>query len=190
MSRDTFTVVVGFSSVRSSASALTWAVDEAGGRGGRVVAVRAWRPSPPGSTGMRPPLQTYVPEEDQAQQADRLAREVEDVVGAGAPVVCRLVHGGRRKTLLAEASAADLLVVGAPRRLRPSDGLGFAHRLLYATSCPVVVMPPQPRGQGAASARMAAVTRRVGEEIVRAAGESGRPGVRAPHVPDPDAEPR
>ena len=143
----TYTVVVAVGSVQTSAAPLRWAVAEAAARDGRVVAVRTWRPSSGGVSGTRPPLRTYDPRADRADAEARLAADVEALVGADAPVECRLVEGGRRKALLAAAAGADLLVVGAPRRARVGEGLGFAHRLLYSAECPIVVMPPGGAGR-------------------------------------------
>lgn len=137
-----YTVVVAIGSTATSAAPLRWAVEEAAARRGRVVAVRGWRPAQPGVSGTRPPLQTYDSREDHGDAEARLVADVESLVGADAAVECRLVVGGRRKALLAAAADADLLVVGGPRRARIGEGLGFAHRLLYSTQCPIVVMPP------------------------------------------------
>ena len=91
----------------------------------------------------------------------------------------RLVRGGRLKVLLKAAAEADLLVVDAPRQLMA--GPMFAHRLLYAAPCPVVVMPPVLSDEPPSTlSRMAGV---VGRGIVVAAGTAGRPGYRPPLRP-------
>jgi len=138
----TGTIVVGVSGRSRSASALTWAVDEARHRDAAVVAIRAWRPSAPSSSGSRPPLQTYDSESAYAAEQARLEADVAGVLGPDHGVECRLVHGGRRKVLIAAAQGADLLVLDAPRQSDLSVGPRFAHRLVYTAPCPVVIMPP------------------------------------------------
>ena len=53
--------------------------------------------------------------------------------------------------LIKAALGADLLVVDAPRQLLA--GPMFAHRLIYAAACPVVVMPPADLGRAAVGAQ-------------------------------------
>jgi nucleotide-binding universal stress UspA family protein len=135
-----FTVVVGVSPTSRSPVALAWAQEEARIRGGRVVAVRAWRPVPPTYTGNRPPMLGEEPTSALAQEEARLAEDVDGVLGPAHQVECRLVEGGRRRVLLREAAGADLLVLDAPRRSQLSGGVFFAHRLVYSAPCPVVIM--------------------------------------------------
>ena len=79
--------------------------------------------------------------------------------------------------MLIEASeGADLLVVDAPRQLMA--GPMFAHRLVYAASCPVVVMPPDISGEPASV--LTRVAGAIGRSVVTAAGTAGRPGYRRP----------
>lgn len=136
----TFTVVVGASPTSRSPLALVWAQEEARIRGGRVVAVRAWRPVPPTYTGNRPPMLGEEPASALVQEEARLAEDVDGVLGPAHQVECRLVEGGRRKVLLNAAAGADLVVLDAPRRLQLSGGVFFAHRLVYSAPCPVVIM--------------------------------------------------
>jgi hypothetical protein len=67
-------------------------------------------------------------------------------------------------------------VVDAPRQLLA--GPMFAHRLIYAASCPVVVMPPDVSGEPASALARAAGA--IGRQVVNAAGTAGRPGYRRP----------
>ncbi|MEO7059903.1 MAG: universal stress protein [Lapillicoccus sp.] len=145
------TIVVGVSGRTGSPGALRWAVEEAGHRGSTVVAVRAWRPSSPMASGARPPLQTYDVDSAHTAEEARLAADVAKVLGPDHSVECRLIHGGRRKVLVAAARAADLLVLDAPRPSDLSVGPMFAHRLVYAAPCPVVIMPPAMTRAAAAS---------------------------------------
>ncbi len=172
-----YTIVVGVSATSRSPAALQWAVDLAALRGGRVFAVRAWRPTPPQSSSHGlPAAVSERPAEAEAAAAERLAADVTEVLGAGHDVECRLVRGGRRKALLAAASTADLLVIDAPRRTDLSSSPVFAQRLVGDAACPVLVMPPT--GPGAAHRLLGRAT----EELVRAAGQAGRPGIRPPSV--------
>lgn len=182
-----FTVVVGVSATTSSPGALRWAVAEAAARGGSVIAVRAWRPATPMSSGARPPLHTYDADAAYAADQERLMADVAQVLGPDHEVICRLVHGGRRKVLLAQAVGADLLVIDTPRQPDLAGGPLFAHRLLHRAPCPVVVMPPSVSGVGPSA--LAKAGRTMGSEVIRAAASAGRPGVRAPYTKpgDPDA---
>jgi len=182
-----YTVLVGVSATSTSPGALSWAVAEAAARGGSVVAVRAWRPATSMSSGTRPPLQTYDAEDAYAGEQERLAADVASVLGQDHQVECRLVEGSRRKVLLRQARDADLLVIDAPRESVLNGGVFFAHRLVYAAPCPVVIMPPSVSGVGPTG--LARAGRRLGEEVVRAAGTAGRPGVR-PSLPSYDPEER
>jgi len=173
-----FTVVVGVSTTSTSPGALTWAVAEAAARGGSVVAVRAWRPTTPTSSGTRPPLHTYDAEAGYAGEQERLSVDVAAVLGPDHQVECRLIEGGRRKVLLKQARDADLLVVDAPRQTELGGGVLFVHRLVYAAPCPVVIMPPSVAGRGPTG--LARAGRKLGEEVIRAASTAGRPGVRPP----------
>ena len=173
-----FTVVVGVSATTSSPGALRWAVAEAVARGGSVIAVRAWRPATPMSSGARPPLHTYDGDTAYAAEQERLETDVARVLGPDHDVACRLVRGGRRKVLLAQTEGADLLVVDAPRQSDLAGGPLRADRLLRRAACPVVVMPPPVSGVGPSA--MAKASRTFGREVIRAAGSAGRPGVRGP----------
>jgi len=174
-----YTIVVGVSATSKSPTALHWATELAALRGGRVVAVRAWRPTAP-QTGSRvtpaPLSEDTATAETEAR--DELESDVAEVLGADHSVDVRLVRGGRRKSLLAVAQHADLLVIDAPRRLDLSSPPGFAHRLLYAAHCPVVVMPPSLSGIGRSPLERAG--RAVGRGVSEAAGRSGRPGLSHP----------
>lgn len=174
MAEHSYTVVVGVSPRSSSPTALRWAHDHAARQGGRVVAVRAWRAgapqaTPSGTTAARMPSSLDA----ETDGWSRLAADVADVLGPGHDVELRLERGDRRTALLEAARDADLLVVDAPRALHRSPL--FAHRLVYAAPCPVVVMPP--RISGEPEDGLARVSRAAGRAALRAAGTAGRPGL-------------
>jgi nucleotide-binding universal stress UspA family protein len=172
-----YTIVVGVSATSTSSTALRWAVDLAALRGARVVAVRVWRQVPEGDTLEEQPGDAAHPGEKVPEHALRqLEMDVSDVLGEGHGVECRLVHGGRRKGLIAAAAGADLLVIDAPRRMDLSAEPLFAQRLINHAHCPVVVMPPEISG-----APLTPIER-AGQSIAEAAGRSGRPGMS--HPPD------
>lgn len=170
MTEHVYTVVVGVSPRSSSLTALRWAHEQARGHGGRVVAVRAWRTpnpqaTPSGTTASRVASVTETEHDAMA----RLAADVASVLGEDHGVDVRVVRGDRRKALLDSAEGADLLVVDAPRSLASAPL--FAHRLVYAAPCPVVVMPPRISGEPETGLE------RAGWAAVRAAGSAGRPGL-------------
>jgi hypothetical protein len=76
------------------------------------------------------------------------------------------------------AVGADLLVIDAPRAL--IAGPMFAHRLIYAATCPVVVMPPDISGEP--ETMLTRMTVALGRSMLTAAGTAGRPGYRRPIV--------
>ena len=180
METSTYTVVVGVSPTSKSETALRWAVDQAHHHGGRVVAARAWqvpRTAPPntvaqGTSAGRLPTATTL--ESQARQ--QLADDLEHVLGPDHDVEVLVLRGGRRKSLVAAARGADLLVVDAPRAL--TTGPMFAHRLVYSASCPVVVMPPTVAG--APPSWLQRLSSAAGRQSLRSLGTSGRPGLTAP----------
>ena len=177
-----YTIVVGVSATSKSPTALHWATELAALRGGRVVAVRAWRPTPP-QTASRvtpSPIIEDVPSA-RAQALAELEADVAEVLGGQHEVDVRLVQGGRRKTLLAASEQADLLVVDAPRRLDRGALAGFAPRLVRAARCPVVVMPPSV--SRAAPTPFERAVGSVARSVTEAAGRAGRPGLSHPQPP-------
>jgi len=174
-----YTVVVGVSPTSGSPTALAWAQAQARQNGGQVIAVRAWRMPNPQATPSGTPA-SRISREDDVEQAALAALEA-DVAAAlgtdhGAEV--QLLRGSKFKVLVTSAKGADLLVVDAPRQLLA--GPMFAHRLVYATSCPVVVMPPHVSTEPSAFSRVAGA---IGRSVVTAAGTAGRPGYQRPRMP-------
>lgn len=177
-----YTVVVGVSATSKSPAALQWAAEEARARGGRVVAVRAWRPTPP-QTGSRvtPAPLGRDAGEDEAETLRALEADVTQVLGPGHGADVRLIRGSKHRALLDVSRDADLLVIDAPRRLELAAMPGFAARLVYAAQCPVVVMPPGLSGTRANAIERAAGA--VGRGVAEAAGRARRPGLSHPRPP-------
>jgi nucleotide-binding universal stress UspA family protein len=174
-----YTIVVGVSATSKSPTALHWASDLAAVRGGRVVAVRAWRSTPP-QTGSRVTPAPLVEDVSEAERAAlrQLVDDVEEVLGPNHTAEVQLVHGGKRRALIEAARDADLLVIDAPRRLDLTAAPGFAQRLVYAAPCPVVVMPPSVSGAPRTPLERAASA--LGRGVTEAAGRAGRPGLSHP----------
>jgi hypothetical protein len=176
-----YTIVVGVSARSQSPTALRWAVENARTHQGRVVAIRAWRPTAP-QTGSRVNPAPIAEDEPTSEKAARhaLERDVAEVLGdaGGVPVEARLVVGGRRTALIQASSGADLLVVDAPRPSDLATSPLQLRRLVYGAHCPVVVMPPTISGEPPTWLERAG--RAAGRSIVDAAGRAGRPGVRPP----------
>ena len=175
-----YTVIVGVSETSNSPTALIWARAQAEANGGRAIAVRVHRtphlPAGP-SAGS-----SWVPQDPaslRAQQHTQLERDVAAVLGDHHGVETRVIHGSRRRGLLNEAREADLLVIDAPRT--PSMSPLLAHRIVYAATCPVVVMPPSI--SGAPESALARSSHALGRAALRSAGTSGRPGFRLPIDP-------
>jgi hypothetical protein len=172
-----YTVVVGVSATSKSPTALVWARAQAEVNGGRLIAVRVYQvpnvPTGPSGSSSRIPQN---PDQLQADQHARLQRDVAEVLGEDHGVEIRVVHGSKRRGLLDQAHGADLLVIDAPRT--PSMSPLLAHRIVYAATCPVVVMPPSISGAPASALSRSA--RAFGRAALRSAGTSGRAGFRPP----------
>ncbi len=175
-----YTVIVGVSATSKSPTALVWGHAQAKVNDGRLVAVRVYQvphiPAGPSGSSSRFPQD---PDTLRADQEARLQRDVAEVLGEDHGVEIRVIHGSRRRGLLNEAREADLLVIGAPRR--PSMSPLLAHRIVYAATCPVVVMPPSISGVPEPAISRSA--RSLGRAALRSAGTSGRPGYRPPSAP-------
>ncbi|MFS4092546.1 universal stress protein [Streptomyces sp. AF1A] len=136
-------VVVGVEDGEGSGTAVDFALREAKVRRCRLVAVHAWSaPSGACTTAQapswfleahrRPPAQVL---DDALRHPAERHRDVE--------VSRMLAEKPARTALLEAASTADLLVVGARRRLgHPGLQLGLVnHALLHHAPCPVAVVP-------------------------------------------------
>ncbi|MFG3064736.1 universal stress protein [Streptomyces sp. NPDC048231] len=137
------TVVVGIEDGEGSGTAVDFALREAGVRGCRLVAVHAW--TAPSGTCMTPRAPSWFLEAHRRPPAqvldDALRHPAERYRDAA--VSRKLIEKPARPALLEAASAADLLVVGARRRLgHPGLQLGLInHALLHHAPCPVAVVP-------------------------------------------------
>jgi len=175
-----YTIIVGVSATTKSPAALVWAKALADANGGRLVAVRVYQASRPADTnqssspGTAPHDPALVDE-----QAAQLQRDVAEVLGEDHGAEIRVVHASKRQGLINVSRGADLLVIDAPRG--PSMSPLLAHRVVYAATCPVVVMPPAVSGAGESA--LARSARAVGRAALRSAGTSGRPGFRPPAAP-------
>ncbi len=158
-----YTVVVGVSATSGSPAALTWAAAQAAANDGRLVAVRVLKPS--GAT-----------EPDRADAQAALDADVVATLGEEHGAECRVLHGGKRRSLLAVSAGADLLVIDAARS--PSSSSMLAHRVISAAQCPVVVLPPSLNSEPAS--RISEAGRAASQSALRAVGTSGRPGYRPP----------
>jgi nucleotide-binding universal stress UspA family protein len=137
------TIVVGVSATSKSPAALRWAAEQAALLGGRVVAVRAWRPLLPGTASRGTPA-VATPDLAAAEAAEResLAADVAEILGHDHPVEVRLIHGSKAAALLEAAQGADLIVIDTPPRTDLSIPPWFVDRLIHRAPCPVVIMPP------------------------------------------------
>ena len=176
MAERPYTVVVGVSASSKSPTALDWGRAQAGPEG-RLVAVRAWRmPNPQATPSGTPAGRIARAEEVEVEARAALEQDVAATLGEGHGAEIQLVRGSKYAVLLKAAEDADLLVVDAPRQLLA--GPMFAHRLVYAASCPVVVMPPRISGEPASV--LSRVAGAVGRNVLTAAGTAGRPGYQRP----------
>jgi len=167
-----YTVIVGVSATSKSPTALVWGKAQAQANGGRLIAVRV-HPTPPSqqATDLQPLRE---------QQLADLQRDVVDVLGEDHGADIRVLHGGKRRCLINESHEADVLVIDAPRA--PSMSPLLAQRIVYAATCPVVVMPPSISGLPESALTRSA--RAVGRAALRSAGTSGRAGYRPPVNPE------
>ncbi len=170
-----YTVVVGVSATSKSPAALVWAAAQARTNGGRLIAVRVLRrPSSPDASTIRPSESSES--SSRLEHQAHLEADVLEALGAEHEVECRVLYGGKRKSLVAVAAGADLLVIDAAQA--PSSSTLLAHRIIGAAPCPVVVLPQALSG-GQPSA-ISEAGRSLGESVLRAMGTSGRPGYRPP----------
>ncbi|MEO5652966.1 MAG: universal stress protein [Marmoricola sp.] len=173
-----YTVVVGVSVTSKSPAALEWAAAQAKANHGRLVAVRVLKrhTTKDGSTEQAP--QELHGDSVESQLAE-LEADVAATLGTEHEAECRVLYGGKRKSLLAVAGGADLLVIDAART--PSSSSLLAHRIIAASMCPVVVLPPSLSGEPLSGFSKAG--RAMGQAALRAVGTSGRPGYRPPEWP-------
>lgn len=166
------TVVVGISDTSTSAAALHWGLHQLDLHGGgRVLAVRAWRPRSL-ATGTASPR---VPQtaEIEAQERVRLSADVASVVGHDPRVETHLVRGTPSDVLVEASRGAHLLVLDAPRA--PVTRPLLAPSVVYRLDCPVVMMPPSISGEPPRPWERLLAS--AGRAMLRSAGQAGRPGL-------------
>ena len=175
-----YTVVVGVSATSKSPTALVWGKALADAHHGRLVAVRVHpmprTPEAPGTSARS----HHQPDQFRDEQQAELERDVTEVLGEDHGAEIRVIHNSKRRGLINESHEADVLVIDAPRA--PSMSPLLAQRIVYAASCPVVVMPPSISGLPESSLSRSA--RAIGRAALRSAGTSGRAGYRPPGNPD------
>lgn len=85
----------------------------------------------------------------QRRRAEHLLARVVDQTAVAAPIERRLAFGDRagRLAQIAAEEGADIIILGSPRerRLRWRWRSTLARELESATSCPLVIAPPQSR---------------------------------------------
>ena len=132
-------IVAGVDGSKQSEVALEWAIDEADRHGADLVVLHAWE------YPYRMTSEGYAPGSDLAQVDAAIVidaaieRARERMAGS---VLSRLVEGGATQSLLDEAEAADLLVVGSRGRggFRSMLLGSVAHAVSAHAQCPVVVV--------------------------------------------------
>ncbi|MEV5505489.1 universal stress protein [Streptomyces orinoci] len=136
-------VVVGVGEADEAATAVRFALREAGTRGCELQAVRAWR-SPQQPTDALGVLDSAARSYEEWAKAV-LDEVLEDAVTAhpDVPVTRTALEGPAHRVLLGPAAEADLLVLGAARR---QEGFGLhlgrtGHAALHHARCPVAVVP-------------------------------------------------
>jgi nucleotide-binding universal stress UspA family protein len=137
------TIVVGVDGSRGSRGALTWAAAEAADHRADLVVLKVWERTllPALGSGSAPSGDVPDPGE---QAAKDLVEVIKEELGEDPPVLAlpRVKEGNAAEVLIAESSAADLLVVGTR-----GHG-GFAGLVLGSVSqhvaayaqCPVTVV--------------------------------------------------
>ncbi len=177
-----YTVVVGVSATSKSPTALVWGRAQAVANHGRLIAVRVYpQAQSQGSPGVGSAASPELLSLRDQHRAD-LERDVAEVLGEEHAAEIRVVYGSKRRGLINQSREADVLVIDAPRA--PSMSPLLAQRVVYAASCPVVVMPPSISGLPESSLTRSA--RAVGRAALRSAGTSGRAGYRPPGTVEDD----
>jgi nucleotide-binding universal stress UspA family protein len=137
-------ILLGAGESDTGGEALRFALREAETRGCVLDAVRAWRAPAPGTpAGAAPPDRPVAGYEDQAAALlEELLRE-ERVAHPEVQVCGVTVEGPAHWVLVERSAAADLVVVGARRRVG-HFGLQLGrtdHVLLHHARCPVAIVP-------------------------------------------------
>ncbi|MET8453954.1 universal stress protein [Streptomyces sp. NPDC005209] len=137
-------ILLGVGDPATSGEAVRFAFREAETRGCVLDAVRAWR-CPGHETAGHPGLAAETGRRHEGRASDLLDAALHDAVGdhPGVRVRSVTVEGPARRILVERSAAADLVVVGAPRRVG-AFGLQLgrvAHTMLHHVHCPVAIVP-------------------------------------------------
>jgi nucleotide-binding universal stress UspA family protein len=137
-------ILLGAGDPETGGEAVRFAFREAAARGCVLDVVRAWRCPVHETTDHPAPAEEPERhhEERAAAQLDALLRE-ETAGHPGVRVRRATVEGPAAKVLVRRSAAADLVIVGAPRR-QGHVGLQLgrvSHTLLHHAQCPVAVVP-------------------------------------------------
>ncbi|WP_030747695.1 universal stress protein [Streptomyces sp. NRRL S-31] len=138
-------VLLGAGEPATGTDAVRFAFEEARARGCVLDVARAWhRPAHVyAGRALLAGDATHHPEEEAAALLDTLLRDA-TAAHPGVRVRPTTPEGPARKVLLHLTAAADLVVVGSPRRRNGPFGLQLgrvAHTLLHHAHCPVAVVP-------------------------------------------------
>jgi len=139
-------VVVGIDGSEGSPEILRFALYEAGLRGTRLRAVRAWssaRRVPVTGPGVVPVID---PESLQHAAATELGELVDAVAGDRAAGIDRVVvEGPAGERILEHAGDAELIVVGTRAHGTLAEIVlgSVSHHVVRHAHCPVVVVPPR-----------------------------------------------
>ncbi len=127
---------------RTATARSSWALDEARLRGASVRAVTVWNSVPIAAFSGGPTVDLAV-FEDGGRSVLEHALEGADTSGLAEPVKPVLVAGSAAGAIVAEATDATLVVVGA-RGLGGLKSLllgSVSHQVAHHVPCPVVVIP-------------------------------------------------
>jgi len=139
-------IVVGVDGSEASVAALRWALDTAAQTGAEVEAVHVYEIGLAWIDGYQPDIGRWIAEAQAA--AERMLAGIVTRESAAHPevkVARTVIEGQAARTLLAQASDADLLVVGTRGRGGlPGLLLGsVSNQCTHHSPCPVVVVPPK-----------------------------------------------
>lgn len=129
----------------TGADVLGFAFDEAALHGYGVLALHAWQDPGslyPGALGRFPRSQLSEPSGERRQRLESLVAPWRDS-HPGMHVETQALTGTPSRVLVDSSRLADLMVLGAQRRLG-GDGArlgGLAHAVLHHAHCPVVIVP-------------------------------------------------
>lgn len=139
-------VVAAVDGSETSALALAWAVDEARLRGASLRVVNAWQR--PYVGGYPYTTETFEPGVFEHASRRVLTEALESCDTDGITVETVSAEGTPARVVLDAAGDADLVVMGS-RGLGAFAGMllgSAAHQVVLHAPCPVVVVPPSPRG--------------------------------------------